>query len=161
MKQYISKEVDRLIKLYNTRNPYEIAEAQGIEVLYHSLGEDMEGFICSCEEGLAIVINSNISKVQEPVVLGHEIGHGYLHNSKADFIRGKNRFSKEKVLEYEANLFALELLGDEGFFRNFEGRTFKEMAEVTGLPEEMLERKYEEVLKAYKKIRKANEEALA
>lgn len=161
MKQYISNEIDRLIRLYNTRNPYEIAKYQGMEVIYHSLGEDMDGFICGCEEGVAIVINSNVSKFKEPVVLGHEIGHGYLHNTQADFIRGKNRFSKDKVLEYEANLFALELLGDEGFFRNFEGRTFREMAEVTGLPEKMLEKKYEEVLRNYKNIGKANEETLA
>lgn len=34
----ILKEVDKLIKKYKTRNPFEIANALNIEVVYHDLG---------------------------------------------------------------------------------------------------------------------------
>lgn len=38
MRQVIINEVNRLIKTYHTRNPFEIAEMMNIEIVYHDLG---------------------------------------------------------------------------------------------------------------------------
>jgi len=108
---YILNISKKIIKKYKTRNPFEIAEAMNIEVLYCDLGK-LKGFYKKDGHNRFIVINENLNEPLQKIVCAHELGHDQLHRHLA-----KNSYIKEFMLydmkskpEYEANLFAAELL---------------------------------------------------
>ena len=147
LEQYIVNHVKELVQQCNTRDPYVIAAEKDIEIFQLPLSEGITGYFFQCSEGSAIIINEKIHEVQKPFVAAHELLHATIHNDEAAFVRQRNIYEKNQVLEHEGNFFAVELLIDEEFFRSNEGRTIKELSDVTGMPEYMITRKYEEVLK--------------
>lgn len=147
MEQYIVNHVKELVQQCNTRDPYVIAAEKDIEIFQLPLSEGITGYFFQCSEGSAIIINEKIHEVQKPFVAAHELLHATIHNDEAAFVRQRNIYEKNQVLEHEGNFFAVELLIDEEFFRKNEGRTIKELSDATGMPEYMITRKYEEVLR--------------
>ena len=146
MSRYIIKHAKALIEEYNTRNPFELAEAKDIVVIEQPLGEDTDGAILDYEEGRVIILSDKLNEIKRNFVAAHELLHLTIHNDEGAFIRQKNVYEKKKVLESEGNLFAVELIIDEEFFRTNEGRTIKELSELTGMPENMISNKFDEVL---------------
>lgn len=114
MNEYILNVSKKIIKKYKTRNPFAIAEAMNIEVLYFDLGK-LKGFYKKDGHNRFIVINENLNEPLQKIVCAHELGHDQLHRYLA-----KNSYIKEFMLydmksrpEYEANMFAAELLLDD------------------------------------------------
>lgn len=70
MRKIIINEVGRLIKTYQTRNPFEI--------VYHDLG-NLKGYYFYQSRFRFIVINENISKVMKAVICTHELAHDRIH----------------------------------------------------------------------------------
>lgn len=147
MKEYIVNHVNELVQQCNTRDPYVIAAEKDIEIFQLQLSERIAGYFFQCSKGSAIVINEKIHEAQKPFVAAHELLHATVHNDEAALVRQGNIYEKHQVLEHEGNFFAVELLIDEEFFISNEGRTIKELSDVTGMPEHMISRKYEEVLR--------------
>ena len=147
LKKYIVNHVKELVQQCNTRDPYEIAAEKDIAIFHFPLSERIPGYFVQCSEGGAIIINEKIHEAQKPFVAAHELLHATVHNDEAAFVRQRNIYEKPHVLEYESNFFAVELLIDEEFFKSNEGRTIKELSDVTGMPEYMINMKYEEVLR--------------
>lgn len=146
LKEYIINYVKELVQQCNTRNPYEIAEEKDILIIHQPMIEDRKGLIFQCSEGTAIIINSKLDHKKRIFVAAHELLHATIHNDEAAFMRKRNIYEKDKVLELEGNIFAVELLIDEEFLRENEGKTIKELSELTGMPENIILNKYEEVL---------------
>lgn len=147
LRKYIVNHVKELVQEFNTRDPYAIAAEKDIEIFQLPMSEEIKGYFFQCSEGSAIVINEKIHEVKKPFVAAHELLHATVHNEEAAFVRQRNVHEKSQVLEHEGNFFAVELLIDEEFFRSNEGRTTKELSDVTGMPEHMINSKYEEVLR--------------
>lgn len=147
MKNYIVNQVKELVQQYNTRDPYEIAEEKDILVVHQPMVEERKGIFFQCGEGSAIIINSKLNHQAKIFATAHELLHATNHNDETAFVRKNNVHEKDKVLEIECNLFAVELLIDEVFLRDNEGKTIKELSDLTGMPETMILNKYEEVLK--------------
>lgn len=150
MRKYIVNHVKELVQECNTRDPYLIAAEKDIEIFQLPMPEKIKGYFFECSEGSAIIINEKIHEVKKPFVAAHELLHATVHNEEAAFVRQNNVYEKDKILEHEGNYFAVELLIDEEFFRSNEGRTIKELSDVTGMPEHMINSKYEEVLRQSK-----------
>lgn len=150
MRKYIVNHVKALVQECNTRDPYLIAAEKDIEIFHIPMSEEIKGYFFQCSEGSAIIINEKVHEVKKPFVAAHELLHATIHNEEAAFVRQSNIYEKDNVLEYEGNCFAVELLIDEEFFRNNEGRTIRELSDVTGMPEEIINRKYKEVLRKSK-----------
>lgn len=147
LNKYIVNHVKELVQQCNTRDPYEIAAEKDIEIFQLPLSEGITGYFFQCSEGSAIIINERIQEVRKSFVAAHELLHATIHNDEAAFVRQGNVYEKDQILEHEGNSFAVELLIDEEFFRSNEGRTIKELSDVTGMPEHMISMKYEEVLR--------------
>lgn len=113
----ILKEVDKLIKKYTTRNPFEIAKALNIEVVYHDLG-NLKGYYYYQSRMKYIVINKNIADELKPIICAHELGHYRLHLdfAKNAAIKEFSLFDMTSKPKREANLFAAELLIDDDQF---------------------------------------------
>lgn len=109
----IRARVNHLVRKYNTRNPYKLAECLGIRVIEKDYSPITKGYFLIVNSQSVIVLNSNLDDFEKKIVLAHEIGHARLHADKnLMFLRENTLFPKGKY-ETEANKFAAELLIDK------------------------------------------------
>lgn len=109
MDKNICRLVNRYVKKFDTRNPFEIAERLGIEYQIGDLGSSWGCYIY-LKKHRCIFINENLSDDDMIQVMAHELGHALLHRTQnCYFIRNKT-FLPESRIEKEANLFAANLL---------------------------------------------------
>jgi len=113
----IQEEVQKLKDKYQTSNLTEICNDCGISVLLRPMGsheKSCKGFFLVNARCKVIVLNSDLPDCICRVILAHELGHAILHG-----INGISAYHEFAMLnetdrmEYEANLFAAELLLDD------------------------------------------------
>ncbi len=105
---------------YATRDPFQIAAHRGYTVRYLDL-KKQKGFCTNIYNNFFIFINENLSYQMKRMTCAHELGHILLHRDQLGRDKdGKFRHFVEMELfnitnrtEYEANLFAANLLIDE------------------------------------------------
>ncbi|HDR6285645.1 TPA: ImmA/IrrE family metallo-endopeptidase [Bacillus cereus] len=113
MKVVINNTVKQLRKQHNTKDPFELAQHLNINIFFHNLHEEINGFYKCENRNKFIAINSNLSSAMQRTVCAHELGHAILHpNANTPFLR-KNTLLSVDRLEIEANTFAALLLIDE------------------------------------------------
>ncbi|MDR0446310.1 MAG: ImmA/IrrE family metallo-endopeptidase [Oscillospiraceae bacterium] len=135
-----------LMKL--AREPMLLARDMGILVRYESMGTSeraCKGFYVYAFRRHVITINGDLSEDAARIVLAHELGHAALHRDAAQ-LRAFHDFSlyDTSKLEYEANVFAAELLldDDEVIERLNEDTFFFLAARELRVPPELLDIKF-------------------
>jgi Zn-dependent peptidase ImmA (M78 family) len=112
---YITGLVDSLVCRYKTRDPYALCDALGVRIRLKDLGTDIKAYyVCMCRIR-NIVINSRVSETVRRILVAHELGHDRLHKEIA-MLKGFQEFELFETalsVEYEANIFAAELLIDD------------------------------------------------
>lgn len=109
----VGEVVNKLIRNYKTRNPFEIAERQNIHVMFANLPESVRGMAVKALKQRYIVLNENMHRFMQRAVCAHELGHHNLHpGSSYRFIDEYSLFLPGRF-EREANEFAATLLIDE------------------------------------------------
>lgn len=100
---------------YGVRDPYEIAEREGVRVCRYDLGS-LNGMYTVLAGVPFIALGASLGKEEERLVCAHELGHHFLHKSLAETaaLSDSAIFSGGGRLEYEANVFAAELLIGDG-----------------------------------------------
>lgn len=110
IKLNIELRVSNLIAKHRTRNPFKLAKALNIEIIYEDLGE-VRGFFKRILRKKYIFINCELSEFDQKLVCAHELGHAILHSSSQyQFLIDNTRILRRSKLEDEANLFASWLL---------------------------------------------------
>jgi Zn-dependent peptidase ImmA (M78 family) len=112
----IARCSNRLIKKFNTRDPFTIAKGLGVEILVCDGLKNLKGMYRIIKRNRFIFLNSKNSPEMNRIVCAHELGHDRLHREFA-----KDAPFQEFMLynmasrhEYEANIFAANLLlGDD------------------------------------------------
>lgn len=105
MKSIINNTVKQLCKKHNTKDPFELAQCLNINIFFHDLHEEINGFYKYERRNKFIAINSNLSSTMQRTVCAHELGHAILHpNANTPFLRKNTLLSVDK-LEIEANTF--------------------------------------------------------
>ena len=110
--KFIHQLVHATIEKYGTRDPFEICRCMGIRIHHKDLGLTLKAFYFYQSRIKNIVINSSADQVLHPVLCAHELGHALLHEKPA-MLRGfqeLNLFGSLSPAEYEANLFAADLI---------------------------------------------------
>ena len=136
--------VDGLIQKYKTRDPYELCGALGIRVRLKDLGTDIKAFYFYQSRIQNIVLNERISEVVRRILAAHELGHDQLHMDIAR-LKGFHElelFNRSIPTEYEANLFAAELLIDDIVLMELlsdDSKTFFSVASELYVPAELLD----------------------
>lgn len=106
----------RLIRRFNTRDPFEIADELSITVLIRSDFVRQKGAFAVVGNNSFIFINDNLSEYMQRLVCAHELGHALLHRRLGTVPGGMIEFEifdiKDET-EYDANVFAANLLIDE------------------------------------------------
>lgn len=136
---WIKQIVEQLTKKYNTFCPYEIAESCNIIIFKHDLHHDINGYYKYDRRNQYIVINQNLTDLQQKVVCAHELGHALMHKHVNTPFMRSNTFLSVSKIEREANRFAAELLIPDEALRNCE--TFQHIASLHNVPIDLVELK--------------------
>ena len=144
---YIAGAVEKLVRKYGTRNPYELCDALGVRIRYKDLGTDIKAYYFYQSRIRNIVLNTQISEAVQRILVAHELGHDRLHRDIA-MLKGFQEidlFDMALPTEYEANLFAAELLIDDNELLdilNDENTSFFNTAKELYVPAALLDFKF-------------------
>ena len=113
----IVQKADALLRKYHTRDPFKLADELDITILYQDM-EKQKGMYFQLMKNRFVTLNSNLDEVMQAIVLAHEIGHDRIHGT--DLKNGQYTFQEFNLFdlqtnraEYEANLFASQILLDD------------------------------------------------
>ena len=112
---YIYDSVQKKIKKSGTRNPFNIAEDNGIMLIFDSNLSKMKGMYTIIKRNRIIIINDNMPERMQQIVCAHELGHDALHRqfAKDGGLREFMLYDMKSRPEYEANMYAADLLLDD------------------------------------------------
>lgn len=130
------KEVAKgLIRRYGTNNPFTIAAARGIPVLFEPLGATL-GYFSTYKRIPLIHINQHLDEDWQRFVCSHELGHSVIHPKiNTPFLRSNTLFPIDRI-EREANEFAVCLLS--GMDVPGPEETVEQLLRRNGIPGEMI-----------------------
>ncbi|MBR5223357.1 MAG: ImmA/IrrE family metallo-endopeptidase [Clostridia bacterium] len=143
----VLENVKKLISKYDTSDPFEICKKMNIKIHYKDLGPSLKAYYFCQSRIKNIVLNSNSDEIMCRILCAHELGHAVLHNKYMPMygFQEFNIFNTKITTEYEANLFAAELLiSNEKLFELLRNPniTFFEMAQILCVPAELLSFKF-------------------
>ncbi|WP_338133377.1 ImmA/IrrE family metallo-endopeptidase [Bacillus sonorensis] len=129
----MTEKIKSITKKIETNNPFKIAKALGIEVVYEDLGKAL-GYYSRHFRVKVIHINQNANEHNKEFVCAHELGHAIFHpDANTPFFKKQTLFSTDRI-ELEANFFAINLL----FSSINSCVTVKEAIEQYGIPEKLI-----------------------
>ena len=133
----IYKEARRVVRMCGTRNPFRIADELGINVIIRNDFEELKGMYAIIERSRFIFINGNLRERDRKTVCAHEIGHDRFHKdlAKSAALQQFRMYDMRSKPEYEANIFAAELLidGDDLLSLIYDGYEFNHIARELGV----------------------------
>lgn len=109
----ISRKVTNLIQKYKTKDPIQLADNLGIMLKYNPYSPKTKGLYIKILECKFIILNSNLKKEDQIIILAHLLGHIILHFNDDTVIAWENALFPQGIQENEANLFALKLLNQD------------------------------------------------
>lgn len=112
MTSYIKELADSLKKRFSSNNPFIIAEGLNVNVRIKQIPE-LKGFYTINQRNRFIIVNEKLDATMTKIVLAHELGHDQLHRGIMDFFTETNIYTMTNKTEFEANMFAAELLVDD------------------------------------------------
>ena len=131
---------EKVMRKYKTRDPFKMAKAMGVELVIKELG-NLKGFYKVIYDIPFIFLCSSLGIKEAKIVLAHEIGHHLLHKEFAAFgFEETSVFSPASRREYEANLFAAELLISDAQIENAveRGYTAEQIATSLGVDKDFI-----------------------
>ena len=145
----IVKAVQQIKRQYDETDPFRLVKAMGIHLALRPMGTEegcCKGFFIVHKRIRHITINSDLPLIMQRIILAHEIGHAVLHTKSGALAHFHDMllFDSDDTIEYEANLFASELLlQDEDVMEALNSDCyFSQVAVSLYVPEEMLDFKF-------------------
>ena len=140
---FILENVKKLISKFDTRDPFKICKNMNIKIHYKDLGPSLKAYYFCQSRIKNIVSNSNSDEIMCRILCAHELGHALLHNKSMPMygFQEFNVFNTTIVAEYEANLFAAELLlSDDKVLEalNCQEKSILEIARELYIPTELI-----------------------
>ncbi|MDD4291026.1 MAG: ImmA/IrrE family metallo-endopeptidase [Clostridia bacterium] len=145
----ISKTVAAVKKHYDESDPFALSKAMGVIVLYTSMGnapDACKGFFMENCRIRTITLNRDLPLIIQKIILAHELGHAVMHRRSTGLhaFHEFSLFDETSHMEYEANLFAAELLLDDNdvFETLNQDVSFFGAASILCVPAELLDFKF-------------------
>lgn len=132
----------RLVKKYDTSDPFKICKELNIRIFYTDLGTT-RGLYTYNKRNKFITINSGLEEPECQIVCAHELGHAILHHDSNRVYLDSIMLTRPNVEENEANCFAAHLLVPDETLQEYRGFEFSinQIASDLGLPVNILELK--------------------
>ena len=112
----IHSATKKLIAKTGTRNPFRIAKEIGVHVFYRNDFVRLKGMYKVILRNRFIFVNANLDEFEQRVVCAHELGHDALHRELSDSgstLFETSLYDVKNRIEYEANIFAADILIDD------------------------------------------------
>ena len=142
---HIAETVEKLVKKYDTRDPYELCRLLGIKIHFLDMNKKLKGFFFYQSRQKNIVVDNNVNAVLERILVAHELGHAVLH-TKIAMMKGfqeMEMFDSSSKEEDEANFFFFFLLlEDERVLSCLSEHSFFEAARMLYVPAALLDYKF-------------------
>ena len=117
MDNRIFNEVERVIKKYGTRNPFELLDAMGaVTKITHDFHRNgLKGYCAILHRAEYVFINGKLPRAEQKVVAGHEAAHLIIHrpqimSSPVRAMRDFNLYDNTGRIEREANSFLADFI---------------------------------------------------
>ena len=109
------RKVEKLVKKFKTRDPFEILEEMNVIVGETDRYEKLKGYCFMSCQTIYVMVSSFLSEEEKKIVAAHELGHIILHRSQLKMAPMKDDvlYNMRDNTEYEANLFAADLILDD------------------------------------------------
>lgn len=141
-KREIKSKVNQLKRKACSSDPFDIAAALNIKVIYEPLG-NVDGYYNKTLRMKQIHINEDLSPLMQMFTCAHELGHALLHpNVSTPFLRRNTLFSVDR-LEQEANKFAVELMIPDEILAEYADLTLDQMANMYGFDRRLIQLRLE------------------
>ena len=131
----IKSVVSKLIKKFNTRDPFSIAKQLDIQLLFAELSS-YYGCYIYLKRHRCIIINNQLSPQLQRLVMAHELGHAILHKKVNCYFMRNKTLLNTTVFEREANTFSAYLLISDDEIEQC--NTIGQLSSVAGVPEEIV-----------------------
>ena len=142
----IKKMADKLVKKAGSRNPFVIADDNSINIKYITDFKKLKGMYTVIKRNKFIFINALLPEELQKVVCAHEIGHDAMHSFMAEMgaVSDTAMFDTKNSFEFEANVFAAELLIDDNIALAMakEGMSLSDIASSLCLDKNIVEIKF-------------------
>lgn len=117
IRDFIFSEVERVLKKYRTRDPYELLDAIGAvtKFSYEYPYDGLKGYCTILNRISYAIINGNLDDTDKKVAAGHEAAHLILHwkqitASPVKAMRDFNLYDSSGRVENEANFFLADFI---------------------------------------------------
>ncbi len=133
--------VIKLIKKYNSSDPFEIAKYLGLTIIYEELGS-VNGYYNKVKRHKQIHLNWNLDEHQIRFTVSHELGHAIMHpNANTPFLRASTYLSIDKM-EIEANSFAMYLLISDADLLECREYSIEQLSRIFGYHERLIQLRF-------------------
>ena len=131
----MDKTIRRLVKRFDTNDPFRIARGLNIHIRYADLDTSTRGLYYRALRRRFIVLNSNTTVFWQRFICAHELGHDRLHPGISRFWLDEHSFFSAGKLERQANQFAVRLL--TALDKQGHGESVEQLLRRNGVPIEM------------------------
>jgi Zn-dependent peptidase ImmA (M78 family) len=142
----LAASVASLVTKHETRDPFELCKALGVKIQHLKLHPDVKAYYVHSRRLSRIILSDTIGEQLQRVLVAHELGHHLEHRvlTKITTFHECDLYNSVMPMEYEANLFAAELLvSDEEVIELMnEDTSFFRVARELNIPPEILDFKF-------------------
>ena len=134
----IKRKVNQLVRLFGTRDPFEMIKGMNVILVFYPL-EGVRGFYQYFKRNNIIYIDESLSRHDQRFVCAHERGHMFLHKrSNALFMDTRTQFNTSRY-ELEADRFAVNLLISDSVFEEYSDYNTDQLSRLLGYDEKLIE----------------------
>lgn len=134
----IKSKVDKLVRFYKTRDPFEMVKGMNAILVYYPL-VGVRGFYQYFKRNNIIYIDESLSDFDKKFVLAHELGHMVLHRKSNAIFMDTRTCLKTSGFEMEADLFAMHLLVSDEDVEEYKGYTLEQLSRILGYHQKLIE----------------------
>lgn len=134
----IRSKVDKLVRKYKTRNPFEMVTGMNVILVYHPL-EGVRGFYQYFKRNNIIYIDETLSDTEKSFVLAHELGHMLLHKKNNAIFMDTRTCLNTSRYEMEADMFAMHLLVSDEDIEEYRDYTLEQLSRTLEYHQKLIE----------------------
>ena len=134
----IKRKVNQLVRLFGTRDPFEMIKGMNVILVFYPL-DGVRGFYQYFKRNNIIYIDESLSRHDQQFVCAHELGHMFLHKrSNALFMDTRTQFNTSRY-ELEADKFAMNLLVSDSFLEEYASFSVEQLSRLLGYDQKLVE----------------------
>lgn len=135
----IQRKVRQLIRRYKTDDPFALAEAKNIHVIYGDLGGKLGNYLKYKRSKFIIIDDKRTPPDLLNFVCAHELGHALCTpDDNTQWLKTYTMSINASRVEHVANQFAVELLLNDEYLADHEDCSLYDLARCRGVPKQFI-----------------------